>query len=76
MRDVFQLGWHACDDHQSGDGAVVHLRVCLVCGHVGCCDSSPPRHATAHARSAGHPVMQSAEPGERWRWCCEDELLG
>jgi ubiquitin-hydrolase Zn-finger-containing protein len=65
-----------CDDHTPEDGIVVHLRVCLQCGHVGCCDSSAPRHATAHAMSTGHPVIQSAEPGEAWRWCYPDELLG
>lgn len=47
----------------------VALRQCLVCGEIGCCDSSPGRHATAHFRATGHPVMQSAEPGETWRWC-------
>ena len=46
------------------------------CGHVGCCDSSAPRHATAHFHSTRHPVMQSAEPGENWRWCYVDERLG
>ena len=45
----------------------VHLRLCLTCGHVGCCDSSPMRHARAHA--VGHPIMQSMEPGPTWRWC-------
>ena len=47
----------------------VHLRLCLTCGHVGCCDSSPMRHARAHAHAIGHPVVQSMEPGEAWRWC-------
>jgi hypothetical protein len=47
----------------------VHLRLCLTCGHVGCCDSSPMRHARAHAGAIGHPVVQSMEPGESWRWC-------
>jgi CPA1 family monovalent cation:H+ antiporter len=65
-----------CDDHRPDDGPVVHLRLCLTCGHVGCCDSSAPRHATVHAANSGHPVMQSAEPGEPWRWCYVDELLG
>ena len=51
----------------------VHLRMCLECGHVGCCDSSKGRHATAHFRSTQHPVMQSAEHGEDWRWCYVDE---
>ena len=66
----------ACEDHKPDDGIVVHLRVCLQCGHVGCCDSSEARHATAHATATGHPVIQSAEPGESWRWCYPDELLG
>jgi Zn-finger in ubiquitin-hydrolases and other protein len=65
-----------CEDHQPDDGPVVHLRACLTCGHVGCCDSSAPRHATAHANSTGHPVIQSAEAGENWRWCYVHELLG
>lgn len=47
----------------------VHLRLCLTCGHVGCCDSSPMRHATGHAHAVGHPIVQSMEPGESWRWC-------
>ena len=65
-----------CEDHLPGDEPVVHLRVCLECGHVGCCDSTPARHATKHARETGHPVIQSGEPGESWRWCYTDELLG
>lgn len=47
----------------------VELRQCLTCGHIGCCDSSPGRHATGHYESTRHPVMQSAEPDEMWRWC-------
>jgi hypothetical protein len=47
----------------------VHLRLCLTCGHVGCCDSSPMRHARAHALDVGDPIVQSMEPGENWRWC-------
>ncbi len=54
----------------------VHLRTCLDCGFVGCCDSSPRRHATAHFHESGHPVMASAEPGEHWRWCFVDDTLG
>ena len=65
-----------CEDHQPDDGWWVHLRVCLTCGHVGCCDSSKPRHATAHHIATGHPVIQSHEPGEQWRWCYVDDLLG
>ncbi|WP_328668350.1 UBP-type zinc finger domain-containing protein [Streptomyces sp. NBC_00322] len=50
----------------------VQLRICLVCGHVGCCDSSPHRHASGHFRQTGHPIMQSLEPGAPWRWCFVD----
>ena len=53
----------------------VHLRLCLSCGHVGCCDSSPNRHARKHAHSARHPIVRSFEPGEDWRWCYADETL-
>jgi uncharacterized UBP type Zn finger protein len=51
----------------------VHLRLCLTCGHVGCCDSSPGRHATKHFHHTSHPVVASFEPGERWAWCYVDE---
>ena len=51
----------------------VHLRLCMTCGHVGCCDDSPNRHASKHARSSGHPVVASAEPGERWLYCYVDD---
>ncbi|MCL3817936.1 Na+/H+ antiporter [Aeromicrobium wangtongii] len=54
----------------------VHLRLCMECGHVGCCDSSTQRHATAHFHETGHPVMRSFEPGEAWRWCFVDEVTG
>jgi hypothetical protein len=53
----------------------VHLRLCLTCGHVGCCDSSPNRHARRHAHAIGHPIVRSFEPGERWRWCYVDEAF-
>lgn len=52
----------------------VHLRICLECGHVGCCDNSPGRHATRHFESSSHPVIRSIEPGEEWSWCYVDEL--
>ena len=54
----------------------VHLRLCLACGQVGCCDSSPYQHATAHFKETEHPVMRSFEPGETWRWCYIDETIG
>jgi len=50
----------------------VHLRICMTCGHVGCCDSSPNRHATAHHHETGHPIIRSIEPGETWGWCYVD----
>jgi uncharacterized UBP type Zn finger protein len=61
---------------EAGESSWAHLRMCLDCGHVGCCDSSVHQHATAHFRESGHPVMRSIEPGETWRWCYVDvELL-
>jgi len=53
----------------------VHLRLCLTCGHVGCCDDSKNKHATAHFNSTHHPIIESLEPGEGWRWCYVDEVL-
>ncbi len=58
-----------CEDCLKIGGRWVHLRLCLTCGHVGCCDSSPHRHARAHYHSSQHPIIQSIEPGENWRWC-------
>ncbi len=51
-----------------------HLRICLECGQVGCCDDSPNRHATAHARGSEHPIIRSLQPGEEWSYCYPDEL--
>jgi len=53
----------------------VHLRLCLSCGHVGCCDSSPNKHATKHFHKTKHPIVKSLEPGENWEWCYIDEIL-
>ncbi len=64
-----------CEECLADGGRWVHLRTCLTCGHVGCCDSSPARHASAHFHATSHPVMRSAEPGEKWRWCFVHELL-
>ena len=64
-----------CVDCLATGGLWLHLRICLECGHVGCCDDSPNRHADAHARATGHPIIRSLEPGEVWSWCFEDELL-
>ena len=62
-----------CEDCLKNGSEWVSLRLCLTCGHVGCCDSSPNRHATAHFKATGHPIIQSFEPGESWRWCYVDE---
>lgn len=65
-----------CEECLQDGGTWVHLRLCLTCGHVGCCDSSPERHAGAHFAETSHPVMRSFEPGESWRWCFVDNKLG
>lgn len=63
-----------CEDCLKTGDKWVHLRICLVCGHVGCCDSSPNRHATRHFEETGHPLIRSIEPGEQWSWCYVDEI--
>jgi hypothetical protein len=63
-----------CEDCLAIGGRWVHLRLCMSCGHVGCCDSSPNRHASKHAAAALHPIVRSVEPGERWYWCYVDEI--
>jgi len=63
-----------CEDCLREGSGWVHLRICLECGHVGCCDSSPQRHASRHAADSGHPIVRSIEPGEDWSWCYPDEL--
>ena len=66
----------ACPDCAAiGPTVWAHLRMCLTCGHVGCCDSSPHRHASAHHGDTAHPVMRSFEPGESWRWCYPDRRI-
>ena len=64
-----------CVECLAGGGWWLHLRRCAACGHIGCCDSSPAQHATAHYKSTGHPVIQSFEPGEDWGWCYVDEEM-
>ncbi len=64
-----------CEDCLRDGGVWLHLRICLGCGHVGCCDDSPNRHATAHAASSRHPLIRSLEPSEDWSWCYEDEVM-
>ncbi len=64
-----------CEDCLASGESWVHLRLCLECGHVGCCDASKNRHARAHYHASGHPVIRSFEPGELWGWCYEDSLM-
>jgi uncharacterized UBP type Zn finger protein len=64
-----------CEDCLRIGGVWVHLRLCLTCGHVGCCDSSPNQHARKHFNARRHPIVQSFEPGEDWRWCYVHEAV-
>ena len=64
-----------CEDCIKTGDSWLHLRMCLSCGHVGCCDSSPNQHATKHFRRSRHPLMRSVEPGEGWIWCFVDEIV-
>jgi uncharacterized UBP type Zn finger protein len=63
-----------CEDCLKIGGEWVHLRLCLVCGHVGCCDNSPNKHATKHYHETGHPMIVSYEEGENWIWCYTDDV--
>jgi len=63
-----------CVECLATGGRWVHLRRCLSCGHIGCCDNSPGRHATAHFATTSHPIVQSFEPREDWVWCYADEI--
>lgn len=71
--DVKQPREPVCDECAKTGDPWVHLRTCQTCGATRCCDSSPNRHASQHAHASGHPVIASAEPGERWLYCYEDE---
>jgi len=72
---IRQPARHECQECVKSGARWVHLRTCQSCGVTLCCDSSPNRHATGHAQSSGHPVVASAEPGERWLYCYPDEAL-
>jgi uncharacterized UBP type Zn finger protein len=72
IREVVPSGEGCKECLEMGD-KWVHLRLCLACGHVGCCDSSKNRHASRHAEETGHPIVRSFQPGEDWRWCYVDE---
>ena len=75
IRDVMPRTPEGCEACLKTGGRWVHLRLCLACGHVGCCDQSPGRHASKHFRATAHPIMRSFEPEEDWGWCYVDELL-
>jgi uncharacterized UBP type Zn finger protein len=64
-----------CEECLREGGRWVHLRMCHTCGHIGCCDNSPGRHATRHHEETAHPLIRSAQPGEDWSWCYVDELM-
>ncbi|HEX9070208.1 MAG TPA: UBP-type zinc finger domain-containing protein [Ktedonobacterales bacterium] len=73
IREVTPSGDGCKECLEMGD-TWVHLRLCLECGHVGCCDNSKNKHATKHFHATGHPIIQSFQPGEDWRWCYVDEI--
>lgn len=64
-----------CEECLKTGSSWVHLRMCMSCGRIGCCDSSPNRHATRHAREDDHPLIRSVEPDEDWGWCFVDEVV-
>ncbi len=66
---------HECEECVKTGDTWVHLRLCLTCGHVGCCDSSINQHATKHFHKTQHPLIRSIEPGERWVWCYVDAIM-
>jgi uncharacterized UBP type Zn finger protein len=75
VRDVSPRTPQGCEECLAIGQRWVHLRLCLTCGHVGCCDSSPGKHATAHYRKTKHPIIRSFEPGEDWAYCYVDDLM-
>lgn len=75
IRSVTQAKRYQCDACVKTGDRWVHLRTCQTCGATLCCDSSPNRHATRHAQASGHPVIASAEPGERWLYCYPDDAF-
>jgi len=72
IKDVEPRTPDGCEECLASGDSWVHLRLCLSCGHVGCCDSSPNRHASGHHARVHHPIVRSFEPGEDWRWCYAD----
>ena len=72
---VMSTDKHVCEDCIKTGDSWVHLRLCLECGHIGCCDSSKNKHATHHFRETRHPLIRSIEPGENWVWCYVDQTV-
>jgi uncharacterized UBP type Zn finger protein len=75
IREVDPRTPAGCEECLAADGWWVHLRLCMTCGHVGCCDSSPSKHATKHFHQSHHPVVRSFEPGEDWGYCYVDDAF-
>jgi len=75
IREVTPSTLDGCEDCLKIGDTWVHLRLCLTCGHVGCCDNSKNKHATGHFQAVGHPIIRSFEPHEDWCWCYVDEVL-
>ena len=75
IREAVTPSAQGCEECLRMGATWVHLRECLTCGHIGCCDASPNKHATKHFHASGHPIVQSFEPGEDWRWCYVDDMV-
>ena len=75
LAEVVPEAQDVCPECVASGSGWLHLRVCLTCGHVGCCDQSPNRHARRHYNTAAHPLIQSMEPGETWRYCYADDTV-
>jgi uncharacterized UBP type Zn finger protein len=75
LRDVTPRTPEGCEECLKSGDTWVHLRLCMVCGHVGCCDQSKNHHATKHVHATGHPLIRSFEPGEDWGWCYLDGVF-
>ncbi|MFN2122099.1 MAG: ubiquitin carboxyl-terminal hydrolase 14 [Candidatus Promineifilaceae bacterium] len=75
VQDVTPRTPEGCEECLKMGDSWVHLRLCMVCGHVGCCNNSKNKHASKHFAETGHPIIRSFEPGESWMWCYEDELF-
>ena len=77
LREIRKVepGADGCEDCLKIGARWVHLRLCQICGHVGCCDQSPNRHATKHFKAGGHPIIKSFEPGEEWGYCYPDDMF-